>query len=211
MAKQHDVLVRMLLIGDSGVGKTCLICRFADDRFYTAHGSTIGIDFKIKSATVNGRKVRIQVWDTAGQERYETITKQYYRRAQGIVLVYDMTNEKSFQSLQKWIGFIRDYADEDAIIMLVASKCDMEGKRKVEKERGQLFAKQMDIEWFYETSAKESNNIEKAFLHLASEVMKRHKSQFDSIQLEREDSDAGEFVSELVRDPKYQGSSCCAT
>uniref|UniRef100_A0A8U7P3K0 small monomeric GTPase n=1 Tax=Corvus moneduloides TaxID=1196302 RepID=A0A8U7P3K0_CORMO len=102
MAKQYDVLFRLLLLGDSGVGKTCLLCRFTDNQFHPAHISTIGVDFKMKTIEVDGIKVRIQIWDTAGQERYQTITKQYYRRAQGIFLVYDISSERSYQHIVKW-------------------------------------------------------------------------------------------------------------
>uniref|UniRef100_A0A8P4KAE5 small monomeric GTPase n=1 Tax=Dicentrarchus labrax TaxID=13489 RepID=A0A8P4KAE5_DICLA len=102
MAKQYDVLFRLLLLGDSGVGKTCLLCRFTDNEFHPSHISTIGVDFKMKTLVIDGIKVRIQIWDTAGQERYQTITKQYYRRAQGIFLVYDITSERSFQHIMKW-------------------------------------------------------------------------------------------------------------
>uniref|UniRef100_A0A671M6J5 small monomeric GTPase n=1 Tax=Sinocyclocheilus anshuiensis TaxID=1608454 RepID=A0A671M6J5_9TELE len=102
MAKQYDVLFRLLLLGDSGVGKTCLLCRFTDNEFHPSHISTIGVDFKMKTLEIDGIKVRIQIWDTAGQERYQTITKQYYRRAQGIFLVYDITSERSFQHIMKW-------------------------------------------------------------------------------------------------------------
>uniref|UniRef100_A0AAY5L752 small monomeric GTPase n=1 Tax=Esox lucius TaxID=8010 RepID=A0AAY5L752_ESOLU len=102
MAKQYDVLFRLLLLGDSGVGKTCLLCRFTDNEFHPSHISTIGVDFKMKTLEIDGIKVRIQIWDTAGQERYQTITKQYYRRAQGMFLVYDITSERSFQHIMKW-------------------------------------------------------------------------------------------------------------
>uniref|UniRef100_A0A8C7DPY5 small monomeric GTPase n=1 Tax=Oncorhynchus kisutch TaxID=8019 RepID=A0A8C7DPY5_ONCKI len=102
MAKQYDVLLRLLVLGDSGVGKTCLLCRFTDNEFNSSHISTIGVDFKMRTLQVDGIKVRVQIWDTAGQERYQTITKQYYRRAQGILLVYDITSSSSFQHILKW-------------------------------------------------------------------------------------------------------------
>ncbi|XP_047657761.1 ras-related protein Rab-15 isoform X2 [Tachysurus fulvidraco] len=110
MAKQYDVLFRLLLLGDSGVGKTCLLCRFTDNAFHPSHISTIGVDFKMKTLEIDGIKVRIQIWDTAGQERYQTITKQYYRRAQGIFLVYDITSERSFQHIMKWASDVDELA-----------------------------------------------------------------------------------------------------
>ncbi|XP_069773496.1 ras-related protein Rab-15 isoform X3 [Narcine bancroftii] len=162
MAKQYDVLFRLLLIGDSGVGKTCLLCRFTDNEFHASHISTIDtvnchlriqthtghsrnsrqslsnrVDFKMKTIDVDGIKVRIQIWDTAGQERYQTITKQYYRRAQGIFLVYDITSERSFQHIIKWASDVDEYAPEGVQKILVANKADEDQKRQVGVKQGQ--------------------------------------------------------------------------
>ncbi|XP_054571959.1 ras-related protein Rab-15 isoform X2 [Eptesicus fuscus] len=123
MAKQYDVLFRLLLIGDSGVGKTCLLCRFTDNEFHSSHISTIGVDFKMKTIEVDGIKVRIQIWDTAGQERYQTITKQYYRRAQGIFLVYDISSERSYQHIMKWVSDVDELAKEYGMDFYETSAC----------------------------------------------------------------------------------------
>uniref|UniRef100_A0A8V0ZR14 small monomeric GTPase n=1 Tax=Gallus gallus TaxID=9031 RepID=A0A8V0ZR14_CHICK len=128
MAKQYDVLFRLLLLGDSGVGKTCLLCRFTDSEFHPAHISTIGVDFKMKTIEVDGIKVRIQIWDTAGQERYQTITKQYYRRAQGIFLVYDISSERSYQHIVKWASDVDEYAPDGVQKILIGNKADEEHK-----------------------------------------------------------------------------------
>ncbi|XP_064922517.1 ras-related protein Rab-15 isoform X1 [Columba livia] len=128
MAKQYDVLFRLLLLGDSGVGKTCLLCRFTDNQFHPAHISTIGVDFKMKTIEVDGIKVRIQIWDTAGQERYQTITKQYYRRAQGIFLVYDISSERSYQHIVKWASDVDEYAPDGVQKILIGNKADEEHK-----------------------------------------------------------------------------------
>ncbi|KAM6067953.1 ras-related protein Rab-15 isoform 3-T3 [Theristicus caerulescens] len=128
MAKQYDVLFRLLLLGDSGVGKTCLLCRFTDNQFHPAHISTIGVDFKMKTIEVDGIKVRIQIWDTAGQERYQTITKQYYRRAQGIFLVYDIGSERSYQHIVKWASDVDEYAPDGVQKILIGNKADEEHK-----------------------------------------------------------------------------------
>ncbi|XP_041430592.1 ras-related protein Rab-15 isoform X2 [Xenopus laevis] len=136
MAKQYDVLFRLLLIGDSGVGKTCLLCRFTDNEFHPSHISTIGVDFKMKTIEVDGIKVRIQIWDTAGQERYQTITKQYYRRAQGIFLVYDITSERSYQHIMKWASDVDEYAPDGVQKILIGNKADEEQKRQVGKNQG---------------------------------------------------------------------------
>ncbi|XP_016140850.1 ras-related protein Rab-13-like isoform X2 [Sinocyclocheilus grahami] len=137
MAKKYDFLFKLLLIGDSGVGKTCLIIRFAEDNFNSTYISTIGIDFKVKTIEFEGKKVKLQVWDTAGQERFKTITTAYYRGAMGIILVYDITDEKSFENIQNWMKSIKENASVGVSRMLMGNKCDIEAKRKVSKEIGE--------------------------------------------------------------------------
>ncbi|XP_071490630.1 ras-related protein Rab-10-like isoform X2 [Diadema antillarum] len=135
--KTYDLLFKLLLIGDSGVGKTCLLFRFSDDTFSTTFISTIGIDFKIKTVELNGKKIKLQIWDTAGQERFHTITTSYYRGAMGIMLVYDITQEKTFDNIAKWLRNIQEHANEDVEKMLLGNKCDMEDKRMINKDRGE--------------------------------------------------------------------------
>ncbi|XP_077991023.1 ras-related protein Rab-15-like [Glandiceps talaboti] len=209
MAKQYDILIRLLMVGDSGVGKTCMLCRFADDEILPTHISTIGIDFKMKTIQVDGKRIRIQIWDTAGQERYETITKQYYRRAQGVILMYDMTNETSFQNIKKWVNLVSECAPEDIEIMLVANKSDVRLNKVVSRQQGEQLAKQLNAP-FYETSAYTDTNVDEAFLELTKTVMQRHKKeiekQMEHIQLFcREDSETN-----IVDMPaKEAGGSCC--
>ncbi|XP_036295658.1 ras-related protein Rab-8B isoform X2 [Pipistrellus kuhlii] len=137
MAKTYDYLFKLLLIGDSGVGKTCLLFRFSEDAFNTTFISTIGIDFKIRTIELDGKKIKLQIWDTAGQERFRTITTAYYRGAMGIMLVYDITNEKSFDNIKNWIRNIEEHASLDVERMILGNKCDMNDKRQVSKERGE--------------------------------------------------------------------------
>ncbi|XP_043116414.1 ras-related protein Rab-13 isoform X1 [Puntigrus tetrazona] len=181
MAKKYDFLFKLLLIGDSGVGKTCLIIRFAEDNFNSTYISTIGIDFKVKTIEVEGKKVKLQVWDTAGQERFKTITTAYYRGAMGIILVYDITDEKSFENIQNWMKSIKEgnqtfgnltlkNASAGVSRMLLGNKCDIETKRKVSKEIGEKLAKEHGIR-FFETSAKSSINVEESFASLARDIL----------------------------------------
>ncbi|XP_069031269.1 ras-related protein Rab-8B isoform X2 [Embiotoca jacksoni] len=121
MAKTYDYLFKLLLIGDSGVGKTCLLFRFSEDAFNTTFISTIGIDFKIRTVELDGKKIKLQIWDTAGQERFRTITTAYYRGAMGIMLVYDITNEKSFDNIRNWIRNIEELAIDYGIKFLETS------------------------------------------------------------------------------------------
>ncbi|TRY90808.1 hypothetical protein DNTS_009689 [Danionella cerebrum] len=183
MAKTYDYLFKLLLIGDSGVGKTCLLFRFSEDAFNTTFISTIGkfnpkrgrfirIDFKIRTIELDGKKIKLQIWDTAGQERFRTITTAYYRGAMGIMLVYDITNEKSFDNIKNWIRNIEEHASSDVERMILGNKCDMNDKRQVSKERGEKLAIDYGIK-FLETSAKSSTNVEEAFVTLARDIMTR--------------------------------------
>ncbi|KAF7212177.1 ras-related protein Rab-8B [Nothobranchius furzeri] len=172
MAKTYDYLFKLLLIGDSGVGKTCLLFRFSEDAFNTTFISTIGIDFKIRTVDLDGKRIKLQIWDTAGQERFRTITTAYYRGAMGIMLVYDITNEKSFDNIRNWIRNIEENASADVERMVLGNKCDMNDQRQVSKERGEKLAIDYGIK-FLETSAKSSINVENAFLTLARDIMVR--------------------------------------
>lgn len=170
MAKAYDHLFKLLLIGDSGVGKTCLIIRFAEDNFNSTYISTIGIDFKIRTVEIDGKKIKLQVWDTAGQERFKTITTAYYRGAMGIILVYDITDEKSYENIQSWMKSIKENASAGVERLLLGNKCDRENKRKVPKDRAEKLAKEHGIR-FFETSAKSSTNVEEAFNALAHDIL----------------------------------------
>lgn len=170
--KTYDLLFKLLLIGDSGVGKTCILFRFSDDAFNTTFISTIGIDFKIKTIELRGKKIKLQIWDTAGQERFHTITTSYYRGAMGIMLVYDITNAKSFDNIAKWLRNIQEHANEDVEKMILGNKCDMEDKRVISKERGETIAIENGIR-FLETSAKTNINIERAFVELSESILEK--------------------------------------
>ncbi|XP_026853970.1 ras-related protein Rab-15 [Electrophorus electricus] len=182
MAKQYDVLFRLLLLGDSGVGKTCLLCRFTDNEFHPSHISTIGVDFKMKTLEIDGIKVRTQIWDTAGQERYQTITKQYYRRAQGIFLVYDITSERSFQHIMKWASDIDEYAPDRVQKVLVGNKSDEQEKRQVATEQGNKLAKAYGMD-FFETSACTNHNITESFTRLAELVLQANKKDLEALRV----------------------------
>ncbi|XP_075964123.1 ras-related protein Rab-15-like [Anarhichas minor] len=180
MAKQYDVLFRLLMLGDSGVGKTCMLRRFTESYFDPSHISTIGVDFKMRTLELDGIKVRVQLWDTAGQERYQTITKQYYRRAQGIIFVYDITSESSFQHLVKWASDVDDYAPDEVQKILVGNKSDEELIRQVTKEQGSKLAETYGME-FFETSASTSSNVTEAFTRVTELVLQAHKRDVDDL------------------------------
>lgn len=168
-ATEYDYLFKLLLIGDSGVGKSCLLLRFADHTYTESYISTIGVDFKIRTIELDGKTIKLQIWDTAGQERFRTITSSYYRGAHGIIVVYDVTDLDSFHNVKQWLNEIDRYATENVNKLLVGNKCDLVSKKQVEYETAKEFADRLEIP-FLETSAKAATNVEKAFLTMASEI-----------------------------------------
>jgi len=168
----YDFLIKLLLIGDSGVGKSCLLLRISDDSFTTSFITTIGIDFKIKTIELDGKRIKLQIWDTAGQERFRTITTAYYRGAMGILLVYDVTDEASFNNIRNWIRNIEQHAADNVDKILIGNKCDMVREKVVDSSRGQALADEYGIK-FYETSAKTNTNVVESFTAIAKDIKKR--------------------------------------
>lgn len=167
-----DMQIKLLMIGDSGVGKTCLLLRYANDSFSPTFITTIGIDFKIKNIQLDGKRIKLQIWDTAGQERFRTITTSYFRGAQGILLVYDVTDRNSFISIRNWVAQIQMHADVNVNKILIGNKCDVQDQRAISYEEGEALAKEYNIH-FYETSAKQDLNVEKSFITIATDVKNR--------------------------------------
>ncbi|CAL8086554.1 unnamed protein product [Calicophoron daubneyi] len=170
--KSYDVLFKLLLIGDSGVGKTCLLFRYVEDTFSSSFISTIGIDFKIKTIELEGKKIKLQIWDTAGQERFQTITASYYRGAMGIMLVYDITSRNTFENIDRWMGNIQSLASHDVEKLVVANKSDMDYRRAVSIEEGENMARNYGVS-FLETSAKTGRNVAAAFETLTMAILKK--------------------------------------
>ncbi|CAG4931286.1 unnamed protein product [Parnassius apollo] len=161
MNPEYDYLFKLLLIGDSGVGKSCLLLRFADDTYTESYISTIGVDFKIRTVELDGKTIKLQIWDTAGQERFRTITSSYYRGAHGIIIVYDCTDQDSFSNVKQWLEEIDRYACDNVNKLLVGNKCDLTTKKVVDYTTANQYAEQLGIP-FLETSAKNSTNVEQA-------------------------------------------------
>jgi len=165
--------IKLLTIGDSAVGKTCLISQFARDSFNPNFITTIGIDYKIKEVELNGKKYKLLIWDTAGQERFRTITTSYFRGCQGILLVYDITNLKTFQNVNSWIQQIQKVnkdSEQSVKKILVGNKCDMTDERQVTTEQGRALAEEQKIP-FIETSAKDDINVTEAFMKITEDVV----------------------------------------
>jgi len=176
MSTEYDYLFKLLLIGDSGVGKSCLLLRFADDTFTESYISTIGVDFKIRTIDLDGKTIKLQIWDTAGQERFRTITSSYYRGAHGIIVVYAVTEMSSFNNVKTWLNEIDRFATEGVNKLLVGNKCDLVSKKAVDYDTAKQFADSLGIS-FLETSAKNSHNVEQAFLTMAGQIKNRVGNQ----------------------------------
>ena len=164
-----DYMFKLLIIGNSSVGKTSVLFRYADEQFSSAFVSTVGIDFKVKTIERNGQRIKLQIWDTAGQERYRTITTAYYRGALGFLLMYDITNEESFNAVQDWSTQIKTYGWESAQIILVGNKKDMEYDRVVSTERGRELANNLGYD-FFEVSAKSGEAVIPTFDRLVDNI-----------------------------------------
>ena len=167
----EDIVYKVLLLGDSSVGKTCFLLRYCDKTFQDAHLSTIGLDYRLKSMTLKNKKnIKLQIWDTAGQDRFRAITKNYYKGANGIILIYDVTNLQTFENVKNWITQIREEANKNVVIFLAGNKADLpEESRAVQKEDGQKMAEEYNIP-FQETSAKEGININETFQELVEKI-----------------------------------------
>ncbi|XP_022107665.1 ras-related protein Rab-3C-like isoform X1 [Acanthaster planci] len=179
--QNFDYMFKLLIIGNSSVGKTSFLFRYADDSFTSAFVSTVGIDFKVKTVFRSDKRVKLQIWDTAGQERYRTITTAYYRGAMGFILMYDVTNEESFNSVQDWCTQIKTYSWDNAQVILVGNKCDMEDERVIATEKGKSLADQLGLE-FFETSAKENINVKQTFERLVDIICDKMSESIDTDQ-----------------------------
>ena len=166
-----DCVYKVLLLGDSTVGKTCFLLRYCDKTFQEAHLSTIGLDYRLKTMTLqSGKNIKLQIWDTAGQDRFRAITKNYYKGANGIILIYDVTNRQSYENVKNWITQIREEANPNVVIYLAGNKIDVSEEEKVVKtEEGKKIAEEFNLP-LYETSAKNGININRIFEELVEKV-----------------------------------------
>ncbi|KAJ6851024.1 ras-related protein Rab2BV [Iris pallida] len=166
---EYDYLLKMVLIGDSGVGKSNILSRFTRNEFSLDSKSTIGVEFATRTLQIAGKTIKAQIWDTAGQERYRAITSAYYRGAVGALLVYDITKKQSFDNVQRWLRELRDHADSNIVIMMAGNKSDLNHLRAVSEEDAHMLAEKEGLS-FLETSALEAVNIEKAFQTILTEI-----------------------------------------
>ena len=168
-----DIKLKIMVLGESMVGKTSLITRYTNDKFGGRYLCTVGIDFQKKKIEKDGKKVLLQIWDTAGQERFRNVTKNYFQASQGFILAYDLNNKESFEKVQYWVEEIKANAEEKIKCILIGTKCDLD-KREVSEEEGQNLGQKYGYK-FLETSAKENININETFETLVSEIMDNFK------------------------------------
>lgn len=171
--ESFDLLFKIVLIGDAGVGKTCVVQRFKSGTFFEKQSNTIGVDFTMKSVTIEDKKVKLQIWDTAGQERFRTITQSYYRSANGVIVAYDITKKETFNNVARWLEDVHRYAGTNIVQLLIGNKLDLEQMREVPMAQAKELATQYGIFDCLETSAKDNSNVEEAFLRLATELKHR--------------------------------------
>ena len=203
-SKSHDYLIKLLIIGDSSVGKSCMLLRFCDDSFTPSFIATVGIDFKIRTIEIDGKRVKLQIWDTAGQERFRTITTAYYRGAMGIIFAFDVTNMESFEHMGKWMDDVLNLAASDVDKVLVGCKCDLKNERTVGAKQAKMFAEEHQMP-FLEVSSKENINVDKCVIDLAQRVKSRLVIN-DNNNNNNGDSDTLQVHGNTTR---KEGSRCC--
>jgi len=172
MAKDGEIKYKIGLVGESGVGKSCLLVRWVDNDFFEADDKyTIGVDFKYKTVQVKDKSIKLQIHDTAGQERFRTVTASFYRGAHGILLVFDITDKESFEGkVTEWLREVRNYTPDNTPVVLVGNKLDKADERAVDHETAKQFADQNKLRYF-ETSAKEGTNVNEAFMALTQQIV----------------------------------------
>lgn len=208
----YDKCFKLLTIGDAGVGKSSLLCRFADKEFSEQYVSTIGIDFKVRWIKVDNLRVKLQIWDTAGQERFRTITSSYYRGAQAIIICYDITNRKSYYSLPGWRDEILRYCDIKPILFLCGTKRDLQAKRKVSEDEALEYASQNGMTYF-ETSSSQDFNVVDLFKGVTSMLIAQDKNNetkyMNDLEMESSSDSTVSLLGKYGKGGKQKRSRCC--
>ena len=174
--EEYEMMVKVIIIGDSSVGKTNIMSRYLKNQFLENSKATVGVEFGAKLFNINGHKIKAQIWDTAGQEKYKAITGAYYKGSKGAFVVYDITRKDTFESIDKWINDLKTTGDPKLNIMIIGNKCDLEHRREVLKEQGEEKSRSFGCA-FLETSALSGDNIEKGFEMMISEIFKKYENE----------------------------------
>jgi len=203
-----DALFKIIIIGDSGVGKSCFLLQFTEGDFKEDHNVTIGVEYGAKVLSVAGKNIKLQIWDTAGQESFRAITRTFYRNANGVILMYDLTRVESFNSLVDWLKEVKQNSDPDVAIYLVGNMSDLETEeREVETQRAELFVQENGLSGWIEASAKTANNVQEVFQKVA-ELLYQRQQERDSKTTPKPDS-AQPVVQLRPTQPVKQKKKCC--
>ena len=203
----NEINLKILLCGDSSVGKTSLLLKYVDDYFSDLHISTIGVEYKIKELNINGRKVILRIWDTSGQERYRSITQNFYRNANGILFVFDLTSKISFNNIKNWLTDSQD-CETKVIKILVGNKVDLSEDRVLEKDYVESYAEKKEMKYF-ETSAKDGVNVNKAFRELAELILENKSEEEIKEQYMDNSKNISSFNLSMEIRPKEKKRKCC--
>jgi len=210
----YAYLFKYIIIGDTGVGKSCLLLQFTDKRFRTDHDLTIGVEFGARLVTIDNKQIKLQIWDTAGQESFRSITRSYYRGAGGALLVYDISRRDTFSHLARWLEEARQNASSNMVIMLIGNKADLD-RREVSYEEGANFARDNGLV-FTETSAKTSQNVEEAFTNTARKIYENIQnnvydlsSESSGIKVGMPQGGGGNFPNRPL--DQRAGAGCCSS
>jgi len=208
----YAYLFKYIIIGDTGVGKSCLLLQFTDKRFRADHNLTIGVEFGARLITIDNKQIKLQIWDTAGQESFRSITRSYYRGASGALLVYDVSRRDSFSHLSRWLEEARQHANPHTVIMLIGNKADLD-KREVTYEEGASFARQNGLV-FSETSAKTAQNVEEVFISTARQIYENIQNNVydlsnDSHGIRVGQAAGGQQGGQRLGEQRTQSGGCC--
>ena len=201
MTDEFDIIFKIVLIGDSGVGKTNLLGRYLKKEYKEETKATVGVEFGEKKYELNGLKIKAQIWDTAGQERYKAIISMYYKGAKGALIVFDLSSKNTFQNVEKWYNEIKKTADPNINLILIGNKSDLKDKRQISTEEGENKAKEMNVAYL-ETSALNCDNVDKAFDALIEAISKKMKMEIEAEEEENDDNNNDNIQNKNFKDEK---------
>ena len=202
----YDFLFKLILIGDSSVGKSNILLKYLKGEFNPNSKATVGVEFGTKNVSINNKKIKIQIWDTAGQERYRSITSAYYKGAKGAFIVYDITRKGTFDNIEKWITDLKTNGDQNIAIVIIGNKSDLDDKREITKEEGLKKSEEFKTA-FMETSALNGDNIDKAFEEIIQQI---YQSNCYNIEQDKDvEIDKGVNLNEEKGEKDKQKKSCC--
>ena len=204
----YEILFKIIIIGDSGVGKSNILSRYLADEYKEDSKNTVGVELGTKYLKIKGKGAKLQIWDTAGQERYRSITTSYFRGSHGCFIVYDITNEDSFDNIDKWFEQTQKSASKDVSVILVGNKCDLENYRKITKEMGEEKAKTLKCP-FFETSAKTNISINDIFEEMTNNIYEKNASKIEEDNIEIVHENENKATNLNQEEEKKESKGCC--